>query len=245
MLKKILANKISLLSERSKNILGLYNSDVNKKHNYLKKVWHLDYKNKEDDLLFKSFVKDQISSTEFLLKRYNFLWKKWQVLIIHFVSTLTIVLLVGTTIQSQELKVRVYIILLISFPALQILSFFTPNEKKRSAMEQYLEILTKYLKSDKPIKLLKKLKIEESTKSIYLPFTPAELAAFFGSIYANNEVSGLRQSQVAYFIENYCLQKNGTEYKKMQSMISKYKGDDVDSTSALTDFINKINQKRP
>ena len=38
----IVTDQIRLFYERSKNILGFYNSDTNKKHDYLEKFWFLD-----------------------------------------------------------------------------------------------------------------------------------------------------------------------------------------------------------
>ncbi len=239
----ILVDSFKLVKLRVYNALGLYDNSCEKMHFHFKELWKLGYVRK-NEMLFRNYVKGQIAITESKLTNYyerkhNILTVLVAVLLINLPFFLLFIIFPYPLLRLI-LGLMIFTIILIGYIVLIIRHSKIPSENKVIETERFLSILQKYNKAENPFNLLNNNELMGIDKGIILPFTPAEISAFFGLIYANTKVEGLRQTQVASFIENYCMQVDGKPYQFMDSRISKIKNNPSECQSALNDLVYKL-----
>lgn len=219
----------------------------NSKENYLihlAELWYLSYDQTDDENLFRDYLSDRINHIEKKLVWYNILRKKMLKYIIYSIVFPLILFLI---IQNNDVRLIlgafIYTLMLILYILLVIVTSYKPSEKKVSITLAFLYLLKKYYSSSKPMDILNKNKVIKESSKLVLPFTSAELAAVFGRMFRNTDIEGVKNKDIADYIELYCCQQDGSSFNNMSVMISTY-GDLSTSEAAFNSFINKLNQSK-
>lgn len=223
--------------------LGLNNSSIEKKLNYISDRWFLGRSLTDDSDLFKIYIKHQTHKAEKRLNRYNsFRIRYIRNTILFFLTFTLIALIFNKLYNSVDLIIYENLIIDIAVLIYFLLFWTNPSDKRKKATYRTIEILKEVIDEKKPLDFFRNKKYSTNEKSITLPFTHSELAAFFGSIFLSEQIKGISQRQVADFIENKCKQSNGESYKDIRVMITQYKNGHVNNETALNSFYDKLKQ---
>lgn len=243
---KIIKELFELLVLKIEYAFGKYS---NSKDGYLthnSRLWFLGNSRTDNEDLFRNFLRGRINHIKKKLIIYNNLKNKVLKYILYIFILPVVLTFLFFLIPQPEVKLIFRIIitflLAISSVIIVILMNAAPTEKKVIATEAFLKLLEKYFNSQHPMDILNKNMVIIETSKVVLPFTPAELAAFFGLMLNNQLIKGIKPIQVTSFLENNCCQIDGTTYKNMSSMFTKYGKGDINPEIALNSFIDKITQ---